>query len=477
MSEIEQIQSQLHHAQQDNEKLMAQVHHKQQNAQVDQSKLQQPNDNNNIGGQSLQKQQLQQGFDNGGGNFHHRVGGGGGGDVGERIRRDDGNFGGGQSLRGQVDKNGANSWRDGFRGIGNQGEQFQRVDNRFQNPGARGDLPGIDNRGDQFHGMGNQNGQYHGIGNQNDQLHGLRNRDDHFQDRARDSQMHGAAKESFDDFRISDEQKQNVFDSLQGKLARGERLDDRQMKILQILSKDFQIDERKSHDIREDKNNVPVRNGVELQDLHQEQQREVVDHEERDGLEGDKPREEDQLPNPLDEDEEVKDLVEGQQKPGEFDNLGNDRKFEVVDRDQEEPVMGAGGEELKQVVGAAKEDGEKKEGRVVDYEERDIHKGERLDELEKKREGDNPLPKPIQQDDVNLDDEDDYPGAKKDKVEVNFYATVDGQCQTSIYLCGVAIHISCMHYSVLLQISEVLELYMKFRTLAISLPPGGRCLR
>ena len=427
LSEIEQIQSQLHHAQQDNEKLMAQMHHEQQNVQVDHSKLQQPNDNNNIGGQGLQKQ-LQPGLNNDGGNFHHRVGGGGGGDVGERIRRDNGNFGGGQSLR-----DGANSWRDGFRGIRNQGEQFQRVDNRFQNPGAGGDLPGIDNRGDQFRGMGNQNGQYHGIGNQNDQLHGLRNRDDHFQDRARDSQMHGAAKESFDDFRISDEQKQNVFDSLQGKLARGERLDDRQMKILQILSKDFQIGERKSHDIREDKNNVPVRNGVELQDLHQEQQREVVDHEERDGLEGDKPREEDQLPNPLEEDEEVKDLIEGQQKPGEFDNLGNDRKFEVVDRDQEEPVMGAGGEELKQVVGAAKEDGEKKEGRVVDYEERDIHKGERLDELEKKREGDNPLPKPIQEDDANLDDEDDYPGAKKDKVEVNFWATVDGQCPTSIY--------------------------------------------
>ena len=412
LSEIEQIQSQLHRAQQDNEKLMAQMHHEQQNAQVDHSKLQLPN-NNNIGGQGLQKQ-LQQRFDNNGrGNFHQ--GGGGVGDVGERDRRDTGNFGGGRS------------WRDEFRGIGNQGEQFQRIDNRFQNPGAGGDLPGIDNRGDQFHGIRNQDGQFRGIENQNDQLHGLRNRDGHFLDG--DSRMHGAAKESFDDFRISDEQKKNVFDSLQGKLARGERLDDRQMKILQILSKNSQIGERKSHDIQEeDKNNIPVRNGVELQDLHQEQQREIADHEERDGLEGDKPKEEDQLPNPLEEDEEVKDLVEEQQKPGEFDNLGNDRKFEVVDRDQEEPVVGAGGEELKQVVGA-KEDGERKEeGRVMDNGERELHKDERLEGLEKERKevgkergGDNPLPRPIQQDDANLDDEDDYPGAKKDKVEVNFW--------------------------------------------------------
>jgi hypothetical protein len=417
LSEIEQMQSQLHRAQQDKEKLMAQMHHEQQNAQVDHSKLEQPN--NNIGGQDLQKQR----FDNGGGNLHQ---GGGEGDRGVRDRRDEGNFGGGRSLRDQ----GVNNWRDGLRGIGNQEDHLQRIDNRFQNPGARGDFPGIGNRGDQYHGIGNQNGQYRGIGNQNDQLHGLGNRDDHYQDR--DRQLRGVAKESFDDFRISDEQKQSVFDSLQGKLARGEKLDDRQMKILQLLSKDFQIGERKSHNIvrEEDKNNVPIRNEMELENLHQEQQRELVDHEreERDGLEGDKPKEEDQLPNPLDENEEVKDIIEEEQKRGEFDNLGNDRKFDFVDRDQEEPV-GAGGEELKQVV-VAKEEGDRKEnekeedgGRQEDHEERELHKDERLEDLEKEgkeRERDNPLPRPIQKD-ANLDDEDDYPGAKKDKVEVKYF--------------------------------------------------------
>ena len=407
LSEIEQMQSQLHRAQQDKEKLMAQMHQEQRNSQVDHAKLEQPN----IGGQDLHK--LQQRFgnvgefnNNDGGNLHR------GGDAGVRDRRDDGNFAG-RSLRDQADA-GVNSWRDRYRGIGNQGEQLHRFENqndRFQNP--RGDLPGIGNRGDQFRGIGNRDDQFHGIRNQNDQFRGLGNQDDHFLNR--DSQLHGAAKESFNDFRISDEQKQSVFDSLQGKLARGEKLDDRQLKILQLLSKDFQISERKSH-IEEDKNNVPIRNGMGLENL-QEQQKEAVYHEERDGLEGDKPKEEDQLPNPLDDKEEVKDLVEEQQKPGEFDNLGNDRKFEVVDRDQEEPV-GAGGEELKQGV-VAGEDRKEIDG-GLDHGERDLHKDERLEEVEKEgkeREGDNPLPKPIQKD-VNLDDEDDYPGAKKDKDEV-----------------------------------------------------------
>ncbi len=412
------MQSQLHRAEQDKEKLMAHMHHEQQ---VDHSKLERPN--SNIDGQDLQKLR-QQRFDNDGGNFHQ--GGGGGGDRGVRDRRDEGNFGGGRSLRDQVD-NGVNNWREGYRGIGNQEEHLQRVDNRFQNPGAGGDLPGIGNRGDQYHGIGNQNGQYRGIGNQNDQLHGLGNREAHYLDR--DHQLRGVAKESFNDFRISDEQKRSVFDSLQGKLARGEKLDDRQMKILQLLSKDFQIGERKSHDVvrEEDKNNVPIQNGMELDNLHQEQQRELVDreHEERDGLEGDKLKEEDQLPNPLDENEEVKDIIEEEQKRGEFDNLGNDRKFEVVDRDQEEPV-GAGGEELKQVA-VAKEEGEdrnenekeKEGGRLEDHGEREVHKDERLEDLEKERERDNPLPRPIQND-GNPDAEDDYPGAKKDKVEVTF---------------------------------------------------------
>ena len=431
---------------------MAQMHQEQRNSQVDHSKLEQAN----IGGQDLHKLQQRFGnmgeFNNDGGNFHHGgdVGardqrddgnGGGqdlhklqqrfgnvgkfnndggnlhhGGDVGVRDRRDDGNVGG-RSLRDQADA-GVNSWRDGYRGIGNQGQQLHRFENqndRFQNP--RGDLPGIGNRGDQFHGIGNRDDQFHGIRNQNDQFHGLGNRDDHFLNQ--DSQLHGAAKESFNDFRISDEQKRSVFDSLQGKLARGEKLDERQRKILQLLSKDFEIGERKSH-IGEDKNNVPVWNGMGLDNL-QEQQKEAVYHEERDGLEGDRPKEEDQLPNPLDEKEEVKDLVEEQQKPGEFDNLGNNRKFEVIDQDQEEPV-GAGGEELKQVV-VAKEDRKEIEG-VLDHGERGLHKDERLEEVEKEgkegkeREGDNPLPKPIQKD-ANLDDEDDYPGAKKDKEEVN----------------------------------------------------------
>ena len=448
LKEIEQIQSQLHRSEQDRQKLVDQMHHEQRNSQIDHSKLEQPN----IGGQALHKSQQRfdngGGFNNDGGNFHL------GGDAGVRDRRDnDGNFGG-RSLREQVDT-GVNNWRDRLQvadhGIRNQGDQFHGIGNRddqFHGIGNRGgDLPGIGNRDDQFHRLGNRDDQFHGIGNRGgdlpgignrddqfhrlgnrddqfngirnreDQFHGVGNRDDHSLNR--DSQLHRVAKESFNDFRISDEQKQNVFDSLQGKLARGEKLDERQLKILQLLSKDFS--EQKNH-IGEDKNNVPVRNGMGLENL-QEQRKEAVDHEERDGLEGDKPKEEDQLPNPLDEGEEVKDLVEEQQKPGEFDNLGNDRKLEVIDRDQEQEPVGAGGEELKQVV--AKEDQKENEG-GLDHGERDLHKDERLEEEEgkgkvgKEKEGDNPLPRPIEND-ANLDDEDDYPGAKKDKDEVKLF--------------------------------------------------------
>ena len=432
---------------------MAKMHHEQQYSQVDLSKLEQPN--NNIGGQQdLYKQQQRGfgnvggGFNNDGGNFNHRGRGGG---VGERDRRDDGNFGAGrQSLRAQFDT-GVNSWREEFHGNRNsQGEQFQRIENRnqndrFQNPGARGDYPEIGNPDDQFHGqedqfhrnqngqfnaignqngqfngIRNQNGQFNGIGNQNAQFNGLGNGDGRFPNQ--DSQLHGAAKESFNDFRITDEQKKSVFDSLQGKLARGEKLDDRQLKILQHLSKYFQIGEHKSHNVVEDKNKVPIRNGMDLEDLHHEQHKEIVDHEERDGLEGNIPKKEDQLPNPLDENEEVKDLIEGQQKPGEFENLGNERKFEVVDREREregEEPVGAGGEELKQVALPIKEEDRKE----PDFDERELHKDEHFEEVEKKgngREGDNPLPRPAQND-VNLDDEDDYPGAKKDKEEVLVY--------------------------------------------------------
>lgn len=413
LREIEQIQSQLHRSEQDRHQLVEQIHQEQRNSQVEHSKLEQPN----AGGQDLHK--LEKRFGNGGefnndrGNFHL------GGNAG--MRDNNGNFGG-QSLRDQVNAR-VDGWRDRFHAndheVWNQEEQFQGIgnrDDRFHGIGNHGgDLPGFGNQDDQFHRLGNQDDQFNGIRNRDDHFHGIGNRDDHFPNQ--DNQLHKSVKERFDDFRISDEQKQSVFESLQGKLARGEKLDDRQLKILQLLSDDFK--ERK-HRIEEDKNNVPVRNGMGLDNL-QEQRKEFVDHEERDGLEGDKPKEEDQLPNPLDEGEEVKDLVEEQQKPGEFDNLGNDRKLEVIDRGQEQEPVGAGGEELKQVPVVAKEGGKENEG-GLDHGERELHKDEQLKEEEEevgkeKKEGDNPLPKPIQND-ANLDDEDDYPGAKKDKDEV-----------------------------------------------------------
>ena len=375
LNEIEQIQSQLHLAQQTNEKLVSQMRHEQQNLQVGHSRLEQPN---NVGQDSYK---LRQGYGNGG-NFNNEGGNFHGGDAGVRDRRDDGNIGR-MSLREGGDP-GINSWREG-RGIRNQGDQFHR----------------IENRDDRFHGIGNQGGDLPGIGKQGDQFLN------------QDNQFHRAAKESFDDFRISDEQKQSVFDSLQGKMARGETLDDRQLKILQLLSKDFS--ERKHH-VGDDKKNAPRRDGMMLENQRELHQEAVADIEDRERLDGDKLKQEEQLPNPLDEGE-VKDLVEEQQKPGEFDNLGGDRKLEVVDRDQEEPV-GAGGEELKQVV-AAKDDQKEENNRGQQNEERDEDYryddgGGQEGKKGGEREGDNPLPRPIQNE-ANPDDEDDYGGPKKDK--------------------------------------------------------------
>ena len=217
------------------------------------------------------------------------------------------------------------------------------------------------------------------------------------------------AKESFDDFKVSDEQKQSVFDSLQGKLAHGEKLDERQQRILQLLSKDF--GGQKIH-AGEHVKNVLNRNGMGMEQVHhqdgmrmehyqqqqQQQQQQPVDHD-KVRLGGNKQ----QLPNPLEEGEEVKDLVEEQQKPGEFGNLGNDRKLEVVDREEE--AVGAGGEELNQPKGGPEED--------QNFLHEDDDHGKKANDREQ---DDNPLPNPIQ-DVENPDDEDNdnYGGAKKEK--------------------------------------------------------------
>ena len=200
----------------------------------------------------------------------------------------------------------------------------------------------------------------------------------------------GEVKESFDDIRISDEQKKNVFDSLQGKLSRGEILDDRQLDIYHILSKEFE------HSKEHAGKDVPIRNGMGMEHHQHEQQKQPVDDNDNERLDS----KQQQLPDPLDEGE-VKDLVEEHQKPDEFDNLGRERKVDVVDREQEE-AAGAGGEELKQP----------KDGDQEGLDEEDEHYLHEDGNPVENRD-DNPLPKPGQ--DENMpDDEDDY-GAKKEK--------------------------------------------------------------
>lgn len=383
LSEIEQIQSQLHRSEKDKEMLVERMRHEQQNSQLGYSKL----DRRENGGDN--PHQPQQRYGNGG-DFNNERGYLHRGEVGVRDWRDER----GRSLREGADA-GINSLKDGLhmgdRGIGNQ-------DHR------------IENRDNQFHGIEGNRGGY---------LHGIKDKNDQWGDRLPDgdAHLHETAKDGFRDFKITDEQKRSVYESLQGKLARGETLDERQLKILRLLSKDF--GERMSH-VGHDQVDVPVRNGMELANQREQHQEAVVDELKRAGLDGAKHKEEEQLPNPLDEGEEVKDLVEGQHKPGDLDNLGNDRKFaDVVDRNRKEPV-GAGGDELKQG-GVARDNQHGNEGRPD--EERELHKdgGVKEEEGERKeieKDGDNPLPKPLQHGEDNLDDEDDYPGAKKNKEEV-----------------------------------------------------------
>ena len=369
LREIEQLQDQVHRAEREKANLVADAH-KQQNAQWAGHQPGQPDVQVN--------EELQQ--------FQKRYGGV---NIPGDGRRDD-------VLRGHRNQRiGFNDFAHGNRGEGiNDGVRDQRQEFREDNFGVR------DHHGQQLRetnvGDRDRNQQVvrerkdanFGVRYQKEDLHG--NRVDHMSPKKA-----GELKDSFDDFRISDEQKRNVFDSLQGKLSRGEPLDDQQLHIFQLLSKELESDKKR---VRADEKEAPVQNGMGMEHKPQE------DIDDDAGKVGG--AEHQQLPNPLDEGEEIKDLVEEQQKADEFDNLGGNKKVEeAVDRDQDE-AAGAGGEELKQ-----SKDGQEEEG-----EEQHLHEDDRAEKKSnEKNEGDKPLPRPGH-DVENPDDEDDY-GAKKEKPE------------------------------------------------------------
>lgn len=348
------MQSQLRKAQQDNTHLVAQVHelHKSDGGQPHPA---QPGEEEGL-------------------ELRH--------DVVKRYSRDNA----GMEKRGyHGDEIGQRSQRDSIPGAG-MGNGMQRHNWRYpvEDVGMKQDLHAVkdDLRYQRQVDFREDNHANAGLDHQREELGGAKQPEsmDHIIRRKT-----GEGRDSFSDIKLSDEQKWNVFESLLGKLSRGERLDSRQQRIYQLLLKDFGSDDNPAgvgaKNVAKD---VPLRNAVDRkEEIHQEQE------EGEDGVKMGGKRE-DQLPNPLDGgEEEVKDLVEAQ-KPGEFDNLGGGGQA-----DKEEPI-GGGGEKL---------DGGKEE----EDEEENYYEGER-------REGgkdDNPLPRPGQEE--NPDDEDN--GANGDKAD------------------------------------------------------------
>lgn len=410
LSEIEQLQTQLHLAHGDNTKLTAQLHELQNSLVAHPKSVQQ------AAGQREEPHHLAKRYDDGNVEINNKIG---------ELHRD--NIPGGNQFHMEDIRNG-NQRDDVHRANVWDGNQFHVDDSMNRNQRDKVHVPNLGN-GNQFHAGDHRNGdqrgelqkanfedrnQFHFDGNGNgNQRYGVYD-GGRFGDERRGGEHDrlglnsykkagdlgfgnlGGAKESFDDFRISDDQKMSVLESLQGKVARGETLDERQQKIFQLLLKDF--DRIMNHN-----QNAPVQNGMGMEH-HQQQQQEPAEDDDVVRADGGKQQ---QLPNPLDDGEEVKDLVEGHQKPEDFDNLGDDRKLNVVDREREQDeAAGAGGEEPKQP-----KDGH--EGREDEVDHQYLH--EDVEEKADNNVGDNPLPQPGQEEE-NPDDEDNY-AAKKGKHE------------------------------------------------------------
>ena len=366
MSEIEQIQSQLHQAQQDKALLMAQMHERQKSDEAHPKP-----------GQVREEDKHE---------FQH--------DVGRRYDRGDA---GDEVVKREVyrgEEFGQRNQRDSVPGVGDGGRNQRWKFQRGYDIGARhgeGDSLEAKNgfgnpeRGHQIDDFGNFNHANVGLKDKVDlPVGGADHREEMGQRKT------GDGRESFRDIVLTDEQKWNVFESLQGKLSRGERLDDRQQRIYDILLKEFRNAEKPVA-----VNNAPVRDGIAVDENYH--QNEGLDD---DGVKmGGK--KEDQLPNPLDaREEEVKDLVEEVQKPDEFVNLGGGEQEKRGDDNEEQ--VGGGGEDLEQ--GQDGVDDEDEHYLHEDDEEREGGQkvGEKID--------DNPLPQPGQED--NPDDEDVAVGDK-----------------------------------------------------------------
>lgn len=130
------------------------------------------------------------------------------------------------------------------------------------------------------------------------------------------------------DVKIPTEEKRRIFLALQGKVERGEELDTRQKQIYRLLYSHFgkevigqqpaPVDNQRKNEDREPSQGEE-REGEERLE-NQAQVPPIQNVFVREGGEGvaDKPAN--------DEHEEVKDLIEEHQKPGEFENLGKERE-------------------------------------------------------------------------------------------------------------------------------------------------------